>query len=349
MMRACRGLMPVSGSCRAALCVCCVMRCYLLATYDCATTPVRQRLPWPLQLCKPPRIHHPSPHLPPSPPHRPLLLHLLTPHPPSCRCEDDLTHKLVEIIKTNNQLRRQIQNGAPPHIINDFTDLLQYNVTTYFDNTSPGIPAATQRSGRPIKSISQRLKVRPLSRRGAAACAAHACNHLASSASWWREHTLPLLPPARPATAPHSMPAHAPVTTPSPLPPPHPLQGKEGRIRGNLMGKRVDFSARTVITGDPNIGIDELGVPWSIALNLTFPETVSEMNREKLQQLVDNGPHPPPGLTGARRLQVQVEVQVQVQAMSWLRSSIGAPVTLQASFHTSCYCPAAHACQAMLG
>lgn len=58
-------------------------------------------------------------------------------------------------------------------------------------------------------------------------------------------------------------------------------QGKEGRIRGNLMGKRVDFSARTVITGDPNLGIDELGVPWSIALNLTFPETVTPFNIEK--------------------------------------------------------------------
>lgn len=57
------------------------------------------------------------------------------------------------------------------------------------------------------------------------------------------------------------------------------LKGKSGRIRGNLMGKRVDFSARTVITGDPNIGIDELGVPWSIAQNLTFPETVTANNK----------------------------------------------------------------------
>lgn len=55
-------------------------------------------------------------------------------------------------------------------------------------------------------------------------------------------------------------------------------QGKEGRVRGNLMGKRVDFSARTVISGDPNISIDELGVPWSIALNLTYPETVTPHN-----------------------------------------------------------------------
>ena len=81
--------------------------------------------------------------------------------------------------------------------------------------TRAGIPKSNQKSGRPIKSISERLK------------------------------------------------------------------GKSGRIRGNLMGKRVDFSARTVITGDPNISIDELGVPWSIALNLTFPETVTPFNIDK--------------------------------------------------------------------
>lgn len=50
------------------------------------------------------------------------------------------------------------------------------------------------------------------------------------------------------------------------------LKGKEGRLRGNLMGKRVDFSARTVITGDPNLELDEVGVPKSIAMNLTYPE-----------------------------------------------------------------------------
>ena len=47
------------------------------------------------------------------------------------------------------------------------------------------------------------------------------------------------------------------------------------------MGKRVDFSARTVISGDPNIAIDELGVPWSIALNLTYPETVTPHNYQR--------------------------------------------------------------------
>ena len=50
------------------------------------------------------------------------------------------------------------------------------------------------------------------------------------------------------------------------------LKGKEGRLRGNLMGKRVDFSARTVITGDPNLELDEVGVPKSIAMTLTYPE-----------------------------------------------------------------------------
>jgi len=59
------------------------------------------------------------------------------------------------------------------------------------------------------------------------------------------------------------------------------LKAKEGRVRGNLMGKRVDFSARTVITPDPNINIDELGVPRSIALNLTYPETVTPYNIER--------------------------------------------------------------------
>jgi DNA-directed RNA polymerase II subunit RPB1 len=50
------------------------------------------------------------------------------------------------------------------------------------------------------------------------------------------------------------------------------LKGKEGRLRGNLMGKRVDFSARTVITGDPNLELDEVGVPKTIAMTLTYPE-----------------------------------------------------------------------------
>lgn len=61
-----------------------------------------------------------------------------------------------------------------------------------------------------------------------------------------------------------------------------------GRIRGNLMGKRVDFSARTVITGDPSLSIEQVGVPKSIAKNLTIPVLVNELNWDNLQKLVDN-------------------------------------------------------------
>jgi DNA-directed RNA polymerase II subunit RPB1 len=70
---------------------------------------------------------------------------------------------------------------------------------------------------------------------------------------------------------------------------------KTGRVRGNLMGKRVDFSARTVITPDALIDLDELGVPEEIATNLTFPETVSPYNRERLLGYVRNGPDKHPG------------------------------------------------------
>lgn len=73
------------------------------------------------------------------------------------------------------------------------------------------------------------------------------------------------------------------------------LKGKEGRLRQNLMGKRVDFSARTVITGDPNLSLDEVGVPRSIARTLTYPETVTPFNLDKLKRLVANGPTEHPG------------------------------------------------------
>ncbi|KAL1882158.1 DNA-directed RNA polymerase II core subunit rpo21 [Diaporthe australafricana] len=73
------------------------------------------------------------------------------------------------------------------------------------------------------------------------------------------------------------------------------LKGKEGRLRGNLMGKRVDFSARTVITGDANISLDQVGVPRSIARTLTYPETVTPYNIHRLHQLVENGPNEHPG------------------------------------------------------
>lgn len=73
------------------------------------------------------------------------------------------------------------------------------------------------------------------------------------------------------------------------------LKGKEGRFRGNLMAKRTDFSARTVITGDATLDVDQLGMPLEIAMNLTYPDLVTKYNIEKLQKLVNNGPHIYPG------------------------------------------------------
>jgi len=73
------------------------------------------------------------------------------------------------------------------------------------------------------------------------------------------------------------------------------LHGKNGRIRSNLLGKRVDFSARTVITSDPFIGLNEVGVPIKIAMILTFPEIVTSFNIDKLTKIVLNGKNTYPG------------------------------------------------------
>ena len=73
------------------------------------------------------------------------------------------------------------------------------------------------------------------------------------------------------------------------------MVGKGGRVRGNLMGKRVDFSARSVITPDANLGIRELGVPKKIAMNITFPVCVNDRNKAFLTKLVLNGPTKYPG------------------------------------------------------
>ena len=73
------------------------------------------------------------------------------------------------------------------------------------------------------------------------------------------------------------------------------LNSKNGRIRGNLMGKRVDFSARSVITGDPNLSLRQLGVPMKIAKNITKPITVNDMNKDFLMKLIQNGPEIHPG------------------------------------------------------
>ncbi|MCS6767440.1 MAG: DNA-directed RNA polymerase subunit A' [Candidatus Nitrosocaldus sp.] len=145
------------------------------------------------------------------------------------RSEDDLTHKLVDIIRVNQRLKESKEAGTPPLIVQDLVDLLQYHVTTYFDNEVSGIPQAHHRSGRPLKTLSQRLK------------------------------------------------------------------GKEGRFRGSLSGKRVDFAGRTVISPDPNLDISEVGVPEEIAKKLTIPEVVSPWNIDRLRALIINGPNRHPG------------------------------------------------------
>lgn len=73
------------------------------------------------------------------------------------------------------------------------------------------------------------------------------------------------------------------------------LKGKQGRFRGNLSGKRVDFSSRTVISPDPNLQIHEVGVPVHVAKILTFPERVHAANKEYLRTLIMNGPDVHPG------------------------------------------------------
>lgn len=73
------------------------------------------------------------------------------------------------------------------------------------------------------------------------------------------------------------------------------LKGKQGRFRGNLSGKRVDFSGRTVISPDPNLNIDEVAVPERVAKILTYPERVHSRNIEELRQTVLNGTETHPG------------------------------------------------------
>ncbi|SMQ45237.1 unnamed protein product [Zymoseptoria tritici ST99CH_3D1] len=73
------------------------------------------------------------------------------------------------------------------------------------------------------------------------------------------------------------------------------LKGKQGRFRGNLSGKRVDFSGRTVISPDPNLSIDEVAVPMRVAVNMTYPERVTKHNFEKLKACVRRGDKVHPG------------------------------------------------------
>ncbi|XP_059518241.1 DNA-directed RNA polymerase III subunit RPC1 isoform X2 [Myotis daubentonii] len=85
------------------------------------------------------------------------------------------------------------------------------------------------------------------------------------------------------------------------------LKGKQGRFRGNLSGKRVDFSGRTVISPDPNLRIDEVAVPVHVAKILTFPEKVNKANINFLRKLVQNGPEVHPGANFIQQRHTQMK------------------------------------------
>ncbi|MEK6875480.1 MAG: DNA-directed RNA polymerase subunit A' [Nanoarchaeota archaeon] len=142
------------------------------------------------------------------------------------RSEDDLTHKLSDIIRANQRLWENLNAGAPEVIIEDLWDLLQFHITTFFDNTVSRIPPARHRSGQPLKTITERIK------------------------------------------------------------------GKEGRIRKNLAGKRVNYSGRTVISPDPYLNINEIGVPIEIAKTVTVSETATDLNIKRLKKLIESEDYP---------------------------------------------------------
>ncbi len=151
------------------------------------------------------------------------------------RSEDDLTHKLVDIIRINQRFMENREAGAPQLIIEDLWELLQYHVTTFMDNEISGTPPARHRSGRPLKTLSQRLK------------------------------------------------------------------GKEGRFRGSLSGKRVNFSARTVISPDPTLSLNEVGVPDRVASEMTQTMIVNDRNLDDARRYVANGPESHPGANYVKR------------------------------------------------
>ncbi|HIH15188.1 MAG: DNA-directed RNA polymerase subunit A' [archaeon GW2011_AR17] len=163
------------------------------------------------------------------------------------RAEDDLTHKLSDIVRINQRLFENINAGAPEIIVEDLWDLLQYHITTFFNNDIAQVPPARHRSGQPLKTITERIK------------------------------------------------------------------SKEGRFRHNLAGKRVNYAARTVISPDPKIELNEVGVPTLIAMELTVPERVTEWNLDWLKTFIKNGPKVYPGanyvLDGVKKKKITAETQ----------------------------------------
>ncbi len=167
------------------------------------------------------------------------------------RAEDDLTHKLTDIVRINQRLFENINAGAPEIIVEDLWDLLQYHITTFFDNSVSQIPPARHRSGQPLKTLTERIK------------------------------------------------------------------SKEGRFRHNLAGKRVNFAARTVISADPKIKFNEVGVPLEIAQELTIPVRVTEWNINWVKEFIKRGPKIYPGanyviIDETKKKKITLETQEQL-------------------------------------
>ena len=115
------------------------------------------------------------------------------------------------------------------------------------------------------------------------------------------------------------------------------LEKKEGLFRMNMMGKRVNFAARSVISPDPNIGTGEIGVPPFFAARLSFPEAVTQFNHARMQQLVLNGAHEYPGAPLATRALSRTSSHARMQ---WLvlhgaHEYRGAPLATRALSRTS--------------
>lgn len=101
------------------------------------------------------------------------------------------------------------------------------------------------------------------------------------------------------------------------------LKGKQGRFRGNLSGKRVDFSGRTVISPDPNLRINQVGVPVLVAKVMTYPEKVNRYNIEKLRKLIINGPDVHPGANLIRSGNMVISLQFADREKSAKNLKIG--------------------------
>jgi len=144
--------------------------------------------------------------------------------------EDDLTHKLVDIIKTENRIYKVLQSRSEnkPKSLETLKILAQFHVTSYVQNDPGGVMEATKKQ-KTIKPLSSRF------------------------------------------------------------------QKKEGRIRGNLCGKRVEGSGRTVIGSDSTEEINQMGVPIEMCMNLTYQEVVTPKNIKFLEKLVKNGRYKYPG------------------------------------------------------